>query len=240
MIIKIPTIEGVIERRMLINYVADPEVVQKFLPSSFIPKLFKGKAVVGICLIRLKHIRPKGFPAFTGISSENAAHRIAVEWKENETTRDGVFIPRRDTSSLLNAIAGGRVFPGKHFRAKFNVDEGDGKYHVAFKSSDGAGISIDAKETEEFDSASIFENLNNASKFFEVGETGYSPNGNGYDGLKLKAFNWKVKPLEVDTVYSSFFEDENIFPKGSVQFDNALLMTEIKHEWHNAGTIKSE
>jgi len=24
-----------------------------------------------------------------------------------------------------------------------------------------------------------------------------------------------------------------MFPKNTVQFDNALLMTEIKHEWHS-------
>ena len=32
-------------------------------------------------------------------------------------------------------------------------------------------------------------------------------------------------------VHKSFFENEKIFPKGSVTFDNALLMTNIEHEW---------
>ncbi len=30
-----------------------------------------------------------------------------------------------------------------------------------------------------------------------------------------------------------FFDNENDFPKGSVQFDNALLMTNVEHEWHS-------
>lgn len=38
------------------------------------------EAIVGICLIRLKNIKPKGFLDFLGLSSENGAHRIAVEW----------------------------------------------------------------------------------------------------------------------------------------------------------------
>lgn len=37
--------------------------------------------------------------------------------------------------------------------------------------------------------------------------------------------------LEVERVHSSFFENEQIFPKGSVIFDNALLMKDIEHEW---------
>ena len=29
--------------------------------------------MAGVCLIRLKHIRPRGFPGFLGLRSENAA-----------------------------------------------------------------------------------------------------------------------------------------------------------------------
>ena len=230
---KIPTIEGLIDRRILINFTVDPIHLQQIIPSPFRPQVYNGKAIVGICLIRLKHIRPKGFPAFIGIASENAAHRIAVEWNENGTIKEGVFIPRRDTSSLLNSFAGGRVFPGKHYHAKFDVDEDAGKYHVAFKSSDETSISIDAEETDNIPANSIFKNLENVSAFFEKGAVGYSPNASKFDGLELKTFEWKMHPLKVSAVQSSFFENESIFPKGSVQFDNALLMKKIKHEWHS-------
>src|SRR5258706_3061420 len=134
---KIPTIQGIIERRILVNYTVAPDIIQKIIPQPFRPKIYEGKAIVGICLIRLKHIRPKGLPNFIGISSENGAHRIAVEWTENDEIIEGVFIPRRDTSSLLNTLAGGRIFPGRHFHAKFDVKEETGHYHIAFKSSDG-------------------------------------------------------------------------------------------------------
>ncbi len=232
---KIPTIQGIIDRRVLVNYTVDPDVIQKIIPRPFRPKIYKGKAIVGICLIRLKHIRPKGFPNFIGVSSENGAHRIAVEWTENGETHEGVYIPRRDTSSYLNSLAGGRIFPGRHYHAKFDVKEVDGHYHIAFKSSDGTTISVDGDKSETLNSNSIFQNLDIASKFFEGGAVGYSPNGDKYEGLKLKTFNWKVEPLTVTAVHSSFFEDKNIFPKGSVQFDNALLMTKIKHEWDSVG-----
>jgi hypothetical protein len=52
-----------------------------------------------------------------GISSENGAHRIAVEWTENGAIKEGVFIPRRNSSSFFNSLAGGRIFPGRHFRS---------------------------------------------------------------------------------------------------------------------------
>jgi hypothetical protein len=231
---KIPIIHGYIERRILINFTADPKVVEKIIPFPFRTKIYKGKAIVGICLIRLKHIKPKGFPNFVGVNSENGAHRIAVEWDENGETKAGVYIPRRDTSLRLNTLLGGRLFPGKHYYAKFNVQEQNGNYHIDFKSSDDTITAIDANETPNFNSQSIFEKLETASAFFEAGELGYSPNKTKFEGLKLKAYKWEVKPLHVSSIISSFFEDESIFPKGSVNFDNALLMTNIEHEWKSA------
>ncbi len=228
---KIPTIKGIIDRRILINYTVDPEIVSKLIPLPFRPKVYKGKAIVGICLIRLKQIRPKGIPSFFGISSENGAHRIAVEWDENGETREGVYIPRRDSSSIINSIVGGRIFPGKHFLAKFIVDEKDGNFKIAFESSDNTTLAINAKKTNDFNKDSIFETINNVSDFMKNGALGYSPIGNKFQGLLLRTYNWKVESLKVESVSSSFFENIDNFPKGSVQFDNALLMTSIEHEW---------
>ena len=228
---RLPTIHGFIDRRILVNFTADPDVVRKIVPEPFKPKIYKGKAIVGICLIRLKDIKPKGLPDFIGISSENGAHRIAVEWDEEGEIKEGVYIPRRDTSLRLNTLLGGRIFPGKHYFAKFNVKEDGGIYHIDFTSSDNTSISIDVKETISFDPNSIFETLENVSDFFEKGAVGYSPNKDKYEGLKLQAYSWQVRPLEVLTVHSSFYENEAVFPKGSIQFDNALLMTRVEHEW---------
>lgn len=228
---KIPILNGLIDRRILINFTADPKDVAKIIPFPFRPQVYKDKAIVGVCLIRLKNIKPKGFPDIFGIGSENGAHRIAVEWDENGEIKQGVYIPRRDTNLLLNALVGGRLFPGKHYLAKFNVQESENNYRIAIKSSDKTQISIDAEECEVFDANSIFETLQNVSDFFEKGSVGYSPNGKTFDGMELKSKSWKVRPLDVKAVKSSFFEDENVFPKGSIKFDNAILMTQIEHEW---------
>src|ERR1700692_2401811 len=101
---QIPVIRGIIDRRILVNFRVDPDVLARIVPAPFRPKLVKGAGMAGVCLIRLKGIRPRVVPAVMGISSENAAHRIAVEWDQGGETKEGVFIPRRDTSSRLNTI----------------------------------------------------------------------------------------------------------------------------------------
>lgn len=235
----IPTIIGTIDRRILINYQVDKDVLSEYLPSPFRPKLVNDKGVVGICLIRLKNIRPKGLPKIVGISSENGAHRIAVEWTENGILKEGVYIPRRDTSSKLNSIAGGLIFPGLHHLADFSVNEKEGNYSVEFKSDDETFLSIKAKETTEWNADSVFDSLESASNFFEKGAVGYSPDKieETFEGLELKTYEWKVNPLTVWEVRSSFFEDETLFPRGTVRFDNALLMKSIDHEWKSLKKI---
>ncbi|WP_417366769.1 DUF2071 domain-containing protein [Flavobacterium beibuense] len=231
---KIPTLHGIIDRRILINYIADPVVVQKLLPYPLRPKLQKGKAIVGICLIRLKNIRPKGLSHFIGVDSENAAHRFAVEWDENGKTKEGVYIPRRDTSSLINALAGGRVFPGKHHMAKFNISEASGHYAISYTTNDATSMNIEASEADVFNSNSVFGNMETASAFFKNGSIGFTPCNSGLDSVILHTYNWEIKPLEVIKVESSYFNDTNLFPNDSIQFDNALLMQNIEHEWRSA------
>ncbi len=236
---KIPTIKGIIDRRILINYQVEKEVLEQYLPEPFMPKLVNGKGIAGICLIRLKEVRPKGFPKSIGIASENGAHRIAVQWYENDVLKEGVYIPRRDTSSKINALAGGRVFPGVHHLAEFKIKEEGSNYEVAFVSEDQTSLSIKASETDQWNDTSVFKNIQEVSDFFENGAVGYSPDGDCYEGLELKAYNWKVSLLEVTSVQSSFFNNTAIFPKGTVTFDNALLMKNIEHEWIGLKSIAS-
>jgi hypothetical protein len=241
----IPAITGTIRRRILLNYRMAPDVARALLPTKFRPKQVGGQAIAGICLIRLEEIRPKGFPSFIGISSENSAHRIAVEWEgDHGEPKQGVFVPRRDTDSSLNAFAGGRVFPGIHHRSKFTVKDQDGRISIRIDSPDSERplVEFEASETEVFPESSVFASLDDASKFFEAGCVGYSPRPHSctLDGLLLKVSNWQVTPLAIHHAHSAYYEDRSIFPSRSIMLDHALLMRNIQHEWHSEPTMMSE
>lgn len=238
---KIPTLQGIIRRRILVNYRAEPNVIQKILPKGFRPKLHDGKAIAGICLIRLEHIRPKFTPEIIGISSENAAHRVAVLWDENGETKEGVYIPRRDTNSLINTTVGGKLFPGEHHKADFVVEKVADEIDFAMQSTDKTvSVELKGQISETLPKTSVFSSLAEASKFFETGSLGYSTkNGARHlDGLVLQTKEWKVDVLKLDFVRSSFYDDESIFPKGSIEFDHALIMQNIRHEWHSAPSFQ--
>jgi hypothetical protein len=239
---RLPAIQGEIERRILVNYRVDARVIPSFLPFPFKPKLVDGYAIAGICLIRLAHMRPSGFPAFIGIGSENAAHRIAVEWDQAGEPFSGVYIPRRDTSSPLFALAGGRIFPGVHHLGRFIIHESDQDYEIRVLHQNHLLMKVNAQVVDALPASSIFKDLAAASAFFESGSLGYSATNNParYDGLELQTHQWQVQPLDVSQVYSHFFEDSGEFPAGSVEFDCALLMRNIPHEWHDYGQMSAQ
>jgi len=57
----IDRIDCTIERRLLVNYRIDPDVVAAQLPEPFQPQLHSGWAVGGVCFIRLASTRPHRF-----------------------------------------------------------------------------------------------------------------------------------------------------------------------------------
>ncbi len=232
---KIPVVRGLIDRRVLVNFRVDPGILRKVLPEPFRPKLAHGKGVAGVCLIRLAQIRPRVVPAFFGITSENAAHRIAVEWRSEDGRKEGVYIPRRDTSSRLTVFLGGRVFPGEHHLADFEVRETGDVVAVTVRSRDGkTRLVVEGTITDWLPRTSVFSSLEEASAFFESGSLGYSATSRPgeYDGLELRTFAWEVQPLDVSRIESSFFDNPELFPHGSAEFDCALLMRKVAHEWH--------
>jgi hypothetical protein len=233
---RLPVIQGVIRRRILVNFSVDPSVMQTQLPSRFRPKLHDGRSIAGICLIRLESVRPRLVPQALGISSENAAHRVAVVWHMDGAEKKGVFIPRRDTGSTLNHFAGGRLFPGEHHRARFAVQEGSDTIDLSMRSVDGeVSVRVRGRLGGGLPGSSRFSSLAEASAFFEPGSVGYSVTRDvgRLDGLELRTHGWSVEPLQIDDVYSSYFSDDTRFPKGSVEFDCALLMRNLGHEWHS-------
>ncbi len=228
-------VRAVMTRRILVNFRVRPEALQAVLPAPFRPKLINGWGLGGICLIKLQHLRPWFLPDFVGTSSENAAHRIAVEWTEAGVIQSGVFIPRRDTNSVVNLLAGGRLFPGAHHFARFQCAETEQQFQVALRSRDGETVvRIEAHLANEWPTGSVFASLEQASAFLKEGNCGWSPceGGRHFEGVELRTERWEMQSLAVTHVQSSFFSDKPRFAPGSVEFDSALLMRGIPHTWN--------
>jgi hypothetical protein len=233
------SVDCTIERRLLINYRIDPEVASRHIPSPFRPLLVSGWAVGGICLIRLGGLRPAHLPKAIGLTTENVAHRFAVEWDDDHGTQPGVFIPRRDTNSRLTSLAGDRLFPGLHHLAQFQVRDDGPEIHIAVSSHDGTlDLSTTAHESAAL-GGELFPYLDDAISFFRQGAHGYSPHGHlgQQAGVRLECLRWDALPVEIDWVRSSMFDDPDAFPKGSCTVDFGLLMRDLPARWVSDGCL---
>jgi hypothetical protein len=239
---RLPVIHGLIRRRLLINFRVEEEVASRLIPAPFRLKLHRGYGIASICLIRLEQIRPSLVPRFLGVSSENVAHRIAIVWDlPSGGQGDGVFIPRRDTNSWLNHWTGGRVFPGEQNLADFAVSDTGSLVTMSIHARDGnMAIELRAREAESFPTSSCFDSLADSSSFFQAGSVGYSATSDccRFDGMRLESHGWGVGPLTIERLESSFFDDRSRFPEGSIAFDHALIMRNLRHEWHGVEDLR--
>ncbi|MEJ5945393.1 DUF2071 domain-containing protein [Pseudokineococcus basanitobsidens] len=229
-------LDAEVERRLLLTWRADPEVVARLLPAPFRPQLVGGAAVVGVCCIRLGSVRPRGLPAAVGLRAENAAHRVAVAWDGPDGERTGVWVARRHTGSRLVALAGGRLFPGRQGRARFDVDESDERVRVAVSADDGTRLAADVEVVPELSGSTLFADLAEASDFFRTGSTGWSAagvagDGRAHEGMRLDTDAWHVDACRVLEVRSSLYDDPVLFPPGTVVLDDALLMRRVPVTW---------
>jgi hypothetical protein len=228
-------LDAVIERRLLLNYRADPDLVAKLLPAPFRPHLVQGYAVVGICLLRLGRARLAGTPFGVGFGSENAAHRFVVEWDGPDGICTGLYIPRRDTASRVNVAVGGRLFPGVvDRRADFDVEERSERLRIAYATHDGStAVDVEVRIAHQLPESVLFKDVDQASEVFRLASAGYWAGAGAGDfrGLNLATSRWRVDPCEVDRAASSFYDDRSIFPMGSIRLDSAVVMRKVPGRW---------
>jgi hypothetical protein len=233
-------VDCTIARRLLVNYRVDPDVVAAQLPAPFRPQTVSGWAVGGVCFIALRHLRPVGLPAALGFSSENVAHRFAVEWDEDDGRHVGVYVPRRDSGSRVISLSGGRVFPGRHGFARFEVNDTGTDLQIEVVSRDhSVRLQVRARTAQAM-TGELFSSIDRAISFFRTAPLGYSPaqGPKGFDGVRLLSERWDAEPASVCEMRSSLFDDEALFPRGTCTLDSALVMRNLSVRWASQGRLR--
>lgn len=220
-----------LRRRLLISYRVDPVAAASLLPDGFRPQIVDGSAIAGICVLGLESIRPSWAQRRWGLHSENAAHRMAVEWDGPDGPERGVFIFERHSSAWHPVLFGGRLFPGVHRKARFRIEETGDRYGVAMTAA-GTDLEADVEVVDEW-SSGVFASMEEASDFYRAGRVGWSlaHDGRTVEPVALTTEAWKVEAGRVHTLRSSFFDQ---LPEGSAEFDSVVVMRDLPLVLSNA------
>jgi hypothetical protein len=223
----LPILEGTIARRLVLNFRADPKDLAPLVPAPLTIEVINGYAVFGVCLIKLEKVRMKGMPRVFGVSAESMAHRIAV--------KEGVFIWRRDTGQRLMSTFGGRLFPGIFQPAHFHVEETKDEISMQIQTKNGeADTRLRARYGVPWKATPVFPTLEQASRFLEVGNCGFScaRAPAKLEGMRLETQRWKVESLHVEDFQSRYLDGLSVKVGQRFEFDHALSMHNIPHQWH--------
>jgi hypothetical protein len=239
---RITDVACTIERRLLINYRITPESVAPLLPEPFVPQVIDGWAVGGVCFLRLRHLRPAQFPRAAGFTTENVAHRFAVEWSDELGAHCGVYVPQRHTDSRLTSAAGGRLFPGHHHLARFRTSEVGENMHIDVVSRDrSVSLSASTRSSPSLDSE-LFGSVAGAMEFFRRGSLGFSPSHEAghLEGVRLLSSSWTASAVRVEDMGSSLFDDDRVFPPGTCILDSGLVMRNLPVLWRAQAPLRQQ
>lgn len=230
-------VQTVIDRRLLLTVRMDPSVVQRLLPDGFRPRQVDGSAVGGVCFLRLRNLRPAGL-AIPGVATENVAHRFAIVRDDAGGATPGVYVPRRDTSSRVAALLGGRLIEGELLRARFEVHDAGARLCIDVDGRGGLQVRVSAHATDAFTS-SLFGTVEEESRFYQDSCTAYSPSHRRkvIEAVELESEHWTGTPMDVEHFRSSVFEDTAIFPRGSWTLDSAMLVRNVRAEWSPGANV---
>ena len=182
-----------------------------------------------MCVLRLADLRPPLVPARLGLSGDDAAHRIAVEWDRPGGIETGVWVLRRDAEQRSLVLAGGRLFPGVHGRAEFIVADDGHRLDVAMRTRDGLTVEASATPSTTWTSV-LFDSPADASDFYAADVRGGILGRRGdvevvdTTGCRSRF----AEPMAVDA-HTAFFDDH--LPTGSARLDHAVLLRDVAGAW---------
>ena len=102
--------------------------------------------------------------------------------------------------------------------------EHDNHYRIELTSDDEqTHLLVEGQLADKLPQTSVFRSIGEASQSFERRSSGYSVSKQEeqFDAHELRSFNCRVHPLAVKYVNSSVFDNLDLFPAGSVDFDSA-------------------
>ncbi|MDP3951591.1 DUF2071 domain-containing protein [Microbacterium sp.] len=217
-------VQARLRRRLLLSYRLDANVARGLLPDGLSPLLVDGHAVAGVCVLGLESIRPQWLRGRWGLRSENAAHRIAVEWDDDGELQRGVYIFERHSSAWFPVLFGGRAFPGVHRKARFAIDESADRYAVTM-DAEGESLAADVEVGGEWKSE-LFATVEDASEFYRSGRIGWSRRHDAVrlERVALTSTEWAVEGAQLRSLRSSFFD---ALPEGAAVFDSVVVMRDL-------------
>lgn len=212
------TMVGTIERCWLFTYQTPAEEARALVPRELELVTRDGCAFWNIVVCQLRAMRPKGLPAFLGVSYWHVAYRFYVRFHpESGPPFEGLYFIRSDCDSRLMAWMG-NLLTDYHFHpAVIAVSEQAPLLHITIQSPDCPALAtLDRLRPPQLPAHSLFSSLEEAAAYLKYKPIGISLNTAGRANvvaIRRDEAAWKSRLVHVISADWRFFEGKSVRPE---------------------------
>ena len=230
-----------IRERLLIYHRVEPDALRALLPEGLEPSLQRGYALVGICHTRLESTPSRWFPRWSSTADQLAYHTLVEGHTRLERqaegaprlngstlvgARPGIWVLRRETSSWLRArsLRSERAECGL---ARFEVERDTWHTRLRVRAGSVEELYVNAEPCDRL-RGSVFASTIEAEEFLARRALLHDlagPPSPESDELGLDRGRWRLEPLSLVELRSSFLEDTRRFPCDAIQLDSAFRLS---------------
>ncbi|MFC4766097.1 DUF2071 domain-containing protein [Effusibacillus consociatus] len=231
------TMLGQLDGCLLFMYCCPADKVRHLVPQCLELVTYKGNAIIGVVVSRLKHMRPWPLPKWTGIGYRHVAYRIYVEYTPpGQEPIQGLYFLRSEANNPLMKKAGNLLTDFRFHLADITLAKADRTIDFKIENSDdglgNARARLSLEDVNELPPTSIFSSVEEALHVLH-----YEPYGIFVDQRRKKVnvvkvtrdeSQWRERTIrQKDAVWTYW---DHIIPEGLVH-QLTVWVDSIPYRW---------
>jgi uncharacterized protein YqjF (DUF2071 family) len=220
------------ESSLVLTYAIPKEAIKHLIPECLTLDTLNDKwAFIAIAIVSTKHLRPRGFPEWTGNDFILTGYRVFVRYITSQGKHlRGLYILGSETNKKKMQVLGNIFTHYNYTTTDISLSDENTSIRVQSKQSE-LNIVVDVQEEGiELPQESPFKDWKEARRF-----AGPLPFTFTYDAENRKVLiiegvrtNWKPKPVNVITCNAGFI---NQFGFNEIYLANAFLIRNVPYYW---------
>ncbi len=212
------TVIGKLDRCWLFTYRAPTELARKLLPWPLEPVTHAGYAFWNVAVCHISAMRPRHFPAFTGMHYWHIAYRLYARLPlAQDKMIEGLYFVRSDCDHRLMSLAGNLLTDFRFHTAQLRVEQHQQALEIGLESPDApAYVRLLPEEAPQYDPRSAFASLDEASAFLKYKPYGISVDRAGRANvvhITRDESAWRSLLVRVEAADWAFFRGQDVEPE---------------------------
>jgi hypothetical protein len=229
---------GRLERCWLFAYQTPVEEARALLPAELEPVTFGGRAFWSVVVCRASRMRPKGIPAFLGISYWHVAYRLYARFiPAGGKALEGLYFLRSDCDSPLIATVGNWLTEFRFHTAEVRHLEQEEKVLLEVSRTDAPGCAVLKRNVSpRLPRDSAFASLEEAAVRLKYSPAGFSVTQPGYvDVLSISRDEtaWQSRVVLVESADWQYMQNR------PARLEICTEVAPIEYQWNRGVRMRA-